>query len=102
MPAACPTLRGAGRSSLCCLRCWSAPARRPLKVSFATDSAVSAPLWIARDAGLFEKYGLDAEVTYIRGGATNTQAIIAGSVDMSFSGSVPTITANLAGADMRF
>ena len=36
-------------------------------------SAISGPhavLWIAREAGLFEKNGLKAEVAYIRSGST--------------------------------
>src|SRR4051812_45250160 len=45
------------------------PALRPVKMSFATDSAVSSPLWMAKDLGLFEKYGIDADLVYIRGGA---------------------------------
>src|SRR3954447_4610197 len=79
-----------------------APPRRAVKLSFATDSGVSSPLWMAKGLGLFEKYGVDADLVYIRGGATNTQAIIAGSIDMSLSGAVAAVSANLAGADLRF
>ncbi len=84
----------------------SAPARppplRPVKMSFATDSAISLPVWIAQDQGLWQKYGIDVSLTYLRGGATNTQALLSGSIDMSLSGAVAAITSNLAGADVRF
>src|SRR4051794_30167627 len=79
-----------------------APPLRAVKMSFATDSGVSSPLWMAKDLGLFENYGIEADLVYIRGGATNTQAIIAGSIDMSLSGAVAAVSANLAGADLRF
>ena len=33
----------------------------PIKISYATTSGTRLPLWIAQDARLFEKYGLDAK-----------------------------------------
>src|SRR5437868_2801958 len=57
------------------------PPPRKLQISYATEASVSAPLWVARDDGLFEKHGLDVDLSFVRGGATNMQAMIAGSVD---------------------
>jgi NitT/TauT family transport system substrate-binding protein len=72
-------------------------------MSYATESSASAPMWIAKELGLFDKYGIEVpELTYIRGGATNMQAVIAGSVDVSLGGSTALVTANLGGADARF
>jgi NitT/TauT family transport system substrate-binding protein len=75
---------------------------RPLKMSYATEASVTAPLWIAKELGLFEKYGIDAELYFFRGSATNMQALLSGSVEMSLGGSSALIAANLAGADVRF
>ena len=79
-----------------------APPLRKLQISYATEASVSAPLWVARDHGLFEKHGLDVDLSFVRGGATNMQAMIAGSVDLAFSGASATVTSHLAGADVRF
>src|SRR5438105_4501641 len=78
------------------------PSPRKLQISYATEASVSAPLWVARDHGLFEKHGLDVDLSFVRGGATNMQAMIAGSVDLAFSGASATVTSHLAGADVRF
>jgi NitT/TauT family transport system substrate-binding protein len=75
---------------------------RPLKISYATEASVTAPLWISKELGLFEKYGIDAELPFFRGSATNMQALLSGSVEMSLGGSSALIAANLAGADVRF
>ncbi len=39
-----------------------------VKVLYAGPSAGFAPVWIAKDTGLFEKYGLDVELENITGG----------------------------------
>ena len=41
-----------------------------------------APLWIAKESGLFQKHGLDADLTYIQGGSTATAAMLSGDVAM--------------------
>jgi ABC-type nitrate/sulfonate/bicarbonate transport system substrate-binding protein len=40
---------------------------------YAATSGPHAVLWIARDAGLFDKNGIKAEVAYIRSGSTMAQ-----------------------------
>ena len=32
----------------------------PIKIAYATTSGIRLPLWIAEEAKLYEKYGLDA------------------------------------------
>jgi NitT/TauT family transport system substrate-binding protein len=77
-------------------------APRKLKISYATEASITAPLWIMKEQGLFEKYGIDAELPFFRGSATNMQALLSGSVDMSLGGASALVAANLAGADVRF
>src|SRR4051794_8009860 len=43
----------------------AAPARLPLTASYSALVASQSPLWIAADAGLFERYGLDVTMPYI-------------------------------------
>src|SRR5512142_2406209 len=40
-------------------------------ISYASVSGTRAPLWIAKDLGLFEKYGLDGNLIYIASGVTS-------------------------------
>ena len=64
-------------------------------------AATNATLWLAEDARLFEKYGLDAKVIHARG-AVPVQALVSGSVEFgAFSGS-STVAAVLAGSDLVF
>lgn len=68
-------------------------------------SAISGPhavLWVARDAGLFEKNGLRADVAYIRSGSTLAQALVAGEIQMAQTGGPAALAAGVAGADIAF
>lgn len=65
-------------------------------------SAISGPhavLWIAREAGLFEKNGLRAEVAYIRSGTTMSQALLAGELQVAQTGGPAVLQAAVGGAD---
>jgi NitT/TauT family transport system substrate-binding protein len=53
-------------------------------------------------AGFFKEVGLDIELTYTEGGATNEQAVISGSVDMAMAtGFLGMISAYVKGAPVR-
>jgi ABC-type nitrate/sulfonate/bicarbonate transport system substrate-binding protein len=65
-------------------------------------SAISGPhavLWLAREAGLFEKNGLKAEVAYIRSGSTMAQALLAGELQIAQTGGPGVLAAAVGGAD---
>ena len=51
--------------------------------SNSTLAESRAPLYIAKDLGLFEKYGLDMQIVNIRGAAINTAALLAGEIQMA-------------------
>jgi len=53
-----------------------------LTISYASVSATRAPLWIAKDLGLFEKYGLEGNLVYIASGVTSVNALLGGSVEL--------------------
>lgn len=75
---------------LCITALWSSSQRvsaqerklEPFTVSYASVSGTRAPLWIAKDFGLFQKYGLDVNLIYIASGVTSVNALLSGSVDM--------------------
>jgi NitT/TauT family transport system substrate-binding protein len=75
--------------------------RIPVGLIYEAIAATNATLWLAEDARLFEKYGLDAKVIHARG-AVPVQALVSGSVEFgAFSGS-STVAAVLAGSDLVF
>ncbi|HET8916649.1 MAG TPA: ABC transporter substrate-binding protein [Candidatus Binatia bacterium] len=66
----------------------------PIRISYATTSGIRSPLWIAEDARLFEKYGLDAKLINIPSGNTAISALVTGEVDVvSGSGSASIVAA---------
>jgi NitT/TauT family transport system substrate-binding protein len=69
-----------------------------LTVSYASVSGTRAPLWIAKDLGLFEKYGLDANLLYIASAATSLNALLGGSVHMIAASGASAIGAAARGA----
>jgi ABC-type nitrate/sulfonate/bicarbonate transport system substrate-binding protein len=79
-----------------------APAQTPTRVmsGYAAVSGPHAVLWVAREAGLFEKNGLRAEIAYIRSGSTMAQALVAGEIQMAQMGGPAMLAAGAAGMDV--
>jgi NitT/TauT family transport system substrate-binding protein len=69
-------------------------------IAYITDTTSSVVYWLAKDAGLYKKHGLDVETLFIDGSVRGIQSMIAG--DLGYSGAVGTavINAKLAGADV--
>jgi len=65
-----------------------------------TASPSHLPIWVAKDAGLFEKAGLNVEPVQIRGGSLITMAIITGNLPFSGAGAESVIAARAAGGDI--
>lgn len=82
---------------------WSNPAAalERIVIAYPTTSSQFAPLWFARDVGIYEKYGLDAEMVFIQGSNILLQAMIAGQAQASQNGIAGTAGAILRGADVR-
>ena len=73
----------------------------PASLIYEAIAASNAVLWLAEDARLFDKYGLDMKVVHARG-AVPVQAVVSGSVEFgAFSGS-SAVAAVLAGSDLVF
>ena len=72
----------------------------PVKLGYAALTAGQVAPWIAKEAGYFSKYGIEAELIYIPAVAA-TQALIAGEIQLAQVTGVSTSGAILAGADVR-
>jgi len=74
----------------CCLLLgsWSLAAAQEKKletliVSYSSATGNRAPLWIARELGLYEKYGLDVKLVSIAAGSVSLTALLAGNVQLT-------------------
>lgn len=80
----------------------AAQAQEKIRVGLGSISLQSGLVYIAKDRGIFAKYGLTAESIYIPGGSTNVQVLISGNLDMSQLSGAPGVAANLEGADIVY
>ncbi|MGH7833855.1 MAG: hypothetical protein ACREQK_09445 [Candidatus Binatia bacterium] len=69
-----------------------------IKIGYPAISYNRIHIWVAKDAGLFKKYGLDAELIFFRGGQMATQALVAGDPPIVNIGTV--VQAGLQGHDL--
>ena len=71
-----------------------------MRIAYTSIGISYGPLWLTKEAGIFKKYDIDAEILYIAGGPLSTQALIGGDVSIAFASAVALISANLSGADL--
>jgi len=71
-----------------------------LKTAYSAVSVSQLPVYVARDLDLFERQGLDADLTYIATGTTLTAAMLGGEVPIAVLGEDAVISADLRGADL--
>jgi NitT/TauT family transport system substrate-binding protein len=71
---------------------------KKIKIGYPAISYNQMHIWVAKEAGLFKKHGLDAEVIFFRGGQVATQALVAGDPPIVNIGTV--VQANLQGHDL--
>src|ERR1044071_1090374 len=77
----------------------AAEAPQKLRVAYAAITAAFSLPWIAKEAGLFQRHGLDVELVYIASGARAVQTLVGGSIDVAEIGGPAGVDAKLAGAD---
>ena len=71
---------------------------KKIKIGYPAVSYNQIHIWVAKDAGLFRKHGLDAELIFFRGGQLATQALVAGDPPIVNIGTV--VQAGLQGHDV--
>ena len=78
-----------------------APAEELKRVYYGTTaSPAHLPVWVAKDAGLFARYGLNVEPVQIRGGSLIALVIITGDLPISGVGAESVVAARAAGGDV--
>jgi NitT/TauT family transport system substrate-binding protein len=71
-----------------------------LKTSYSALTANLTAYWLAKEAKLFEKHGLDVQVILIESGVTTVQALTAGETQIAMGGGTVAVSSNLAGSDV--
>jgi NitT/TauT family transport system substrate-binding protein len=71
-----------------------------LKAAYPTTVGSMAVLWVAKEARLFDKHGLDVDLIYIAGSSKVVQAMLAKEVPFAEIAIPAVIQANAAGADL--
>jgi len=71
-----------------------------LKTSYSALTANMAAYWLAKDAKIFEKHGLNVDVVLIESGVTTVQALTAGETQIAMGGGTVAVSSNLAGSDI--
>jgi len=70
------------------------------KVVYNTITPPSAPLWIAKDKGFFEKYGISVDLVFIESGPRSVQALLSGDALVTTTAGPAVANAKLSGADV--
>lgn len=69
-----------------------------LIVSYSSLTGNRAPLWIAKESGLYEKYGLDVKLVSIAAGSVSLTALLVGNVHLTTDSSSGVVSAIARGA----
>jgi NitT/TauT family transport system substrate-binding protein len=72
-----------------------------LRIAYSSISAAYTGIWVARDAGLFAKEGLEDQIIFIPSATQLAQVLVAGDVDIASLGGGPVMAASLSGADLK-
>ena len=73
---------------------------RRVLLGYSSLSSNQTPVWVAKDEGIFAKYGLDLELILIEGGTRGAQALISGDLPVMGMAGQPVISARARGSDL--
>ena len=71
-----------------------------LRVAYPTLTASYAVAWIAKEAQLFRKHGLDVELQFIQSSPILVAAMLAGDAPIGLTSGAPAVSSNLSGSDL--
>jgi NitT/TauT family transport system substrate-binding protein len=79
---------------------WGFSSAQQLHMSYPGLTGESSPLWIAKEAGLFKDYGIDARLIYMEGGRLSIQSLLSNSTQFMTGDAVSALAAIASGADI--
>jgi NitT/TauT family transport system substrate-binding protein len=68
-------------------------------LAFGSNGGNLTPFWVAREAGLYRRYGLDVDVVFLRGSTTAINALAAKEAQFAALGASSSVLAKLGGVD---
>ena len=83
-------------------RTFSQARSKPMTIGYVGIDAPQLPAWFAKEAGIFQKNGLDVQLVNFTGGPIATAALISGDVAVTQVSGPSVVSANLKGADTVF
>ncbi len=75
-------------------------AKDRLVIGYTAITGIKAGLWVAEDAGIFDRHNIQAELLLITSASKMVQAMLGGDVPFAAAGGNAAVDANLSGADM--
>ncbi len=69
-------------------------------MGYSSFSSNQTPLWVAKEEGLFKRYGSDPDLILIEGGTRGAQALISGDIPIMGMSGQPVISARARGSDL--
>jgi NitT/TauT family transport system substrate-binding protein len=81
------------------------PVGQPLEkvtIVYAGISGNQAPGWVAYEAGIFRKYGLDVQLVHVVGGPRAVQTLLSGDALIAQVSGLPVLQSNLQGSGIVF
>ncbi len=74
--------------------------RERVTILYPNQGGNQTATWLAQEAGLYQKHGLDAAVEFIEGSPTVMQALTAGNAQLAVVGTTASISAGFRGLDV--
>lgn len=82
---------------------WAQPKPLPtVRIGIEAPAGTNSHYHVTKQAGLFQKHGLNPELISFPGGTVGMQSLIAGDIHFATQDGVATLTANLRGANVYF
>lgn len=75
-------------------------AQQKFLMGYSSFSANQTPIWVAKDEGLFKRFGTDPDLILIEGGTRGAQALISGDLPVMGMSGQPVISARARGSDL--
>jgi len=79
----------------------AALAATPIAIGYSTINPRIAPLWIAQEKGIFQKYGIDATLVFVRSTPLLIAAMKSGSIPVAYGAGSGILNASVGESDMK-
>jgi NitT/TauT family transport system substrate-binding protein len=76
-----------------------APPRASLHLAYTALVASQSVAWIAHEGGIFDKHGLDVQLTYLNGGPAGVASLVSGEIDVLIAGASSVVRSSVQGSD---